>query len=71
MSVGDNIRRIRESKQISQYDLAERVGISQPMISQIEKGIKFPSLLVAAEIARICDCPVEALIEEPCREVEK
>ena len=46
MSVGDNIQRLREAQDISQAEMARRVSISQSMLSQIETGIKNPSLLV-------------------------
>lgn len=40
MSVGNNIRRLRENKKMQQKSLAEKAGITQSMLSQIEKGIK-------------------------------
>lgn len=42
MSIGTNIRRIREEKGISQVSLAEQAGISQAMLCQIERGTKKP-----------------------------
>ena len=62
MSVGANIRRIREEKGIPQVRLAEQVGISQPMLCQIERGTKVPSLPLGAELARALGCKLEALL---------
>ena len=62
MSVGANIRRIREELGLSQAYVAEQVGISQAMLCQIERGTKNPSLQVSAEIAKQLNCTVEDLI---------
>ena len=67
MSVGENIRRIREERQVSQAYLATHAGIAQPTLCQIERGTKNPSLQVAAEIARLLGCPIEALLDPGMR----
>lgn len=36
--LGDNIRRLRIERELSQQDLAEKVGVIQAAISQIESG---------------------------------
>lgn len=63
MSVGNNIKRLREERGLSQADLAMRANISQSMLSQIEKGTKNPSLQVGKEIADILGCSVDKLLE--------
>lgn len=62
MSVGENIRRIREEKQLTQAYVAERAGISQAMLCQIERGTKNPSLQVGKEIADVFECDIGCLI---------
>jgi len=37
-TLGDEVRRLREAKGISQASLAESIGVNQSFISQIEKG---------------------------------
>ncbi len=69
MSVGNNIRRLRENKKIQQKFLAEKAGITQSMLSQIEKGIKNPSLQVGKEIADILGCKMEDLLAEDTKQV--
>ena len=64
MSVGANIRRIREEKGLSQAYVAERAGISQAMLCQVERGTKNPSLQVGVEIARLLGCEVSELVDE-------
>ena len=62
MSVGENIRRIREEKGLTQSYVAERAGISQAMLCQIERGTKNPSLQVGKEIADILGCDLDYLL---------
>lgn len=63
MSVGENIRLIREEKSLTQAYVARRVGISQAMLCQIERGTKNPSLQVGKEIADVLGCNLERLLE--------
>lgn len=62
MNIGETIKRIREQKEISQVALAEKVGVTQAMICQIERGTKNPSVQVAALIAKVLDCTVDELL---------
>lgn len=48
----------------SQYDLAKKVYVSQPMIAGIMLGYKQPSLQLAARIADVLDCTIDELVEE-------
>jgi XRE family transcriptional regulator, regulator of sulfur utilization len=50
-SVGVRIRALREAMGLSLRDLAERSGVSAPMLSQVERGETSPTLAVAARIA--------------------
>ncbi len=59
MSVGENIKRLRTEKGLTQTELAEKSGITGAMLCQIERGTKNPSLQVAREIAVILSCRVE------------
>ena len=50
-AVGERIRRLREAMGLSLRDLAERTGVSAPMLSQVERGETSPTLAVAGRIA--------------------
>lgn len=63
MSVGTNIRRRRMALDLSQVYVAEQVGISQPMLNQVERGTKNPSLQVSAEIAKVLQCRIEDFLD--------
>ena len=50
-AVGARVRALRESMDLSLRDLAERSGVSAPMLSQVERGETSPTLAVAEKIA--------------------
>jgi transcriptional regulator with XRE-family HTH domain len=50
-AVGGRIRALREAMNLSLRDLAERSGVSAPMLSQVERGETSPTLAIAAKIA--------------------
>src|SRR5438045_6903230 len=50
-SVGPRIKALREAMELSLRDLAERSGVSAPMLSQVERGETSPTLQVAVKIA--------------------
>jgi len=50
-AVGARVKHLRESMQLSLRDLADRSGVSAPMLSQVERGETSPTLAVAERIA--------------------
>ena len=48
---GTRIKRLREGMDLSLRDLADRSGVSAPMLSQVERGETSPTLAVAERIA--------------------
>ena len=50
-SLGPRVRALREAMDLSLRDLAERSGVSAPMLSQVERGETSPTLQVAKRIA--------------------
>ena len=49
--IGARVKALREAEGLSLRDLAERSGVSAPMLSQVERGETSPTLTVAARIA--------------------
>lgn len=64
MSVGSNIRRIRENKGLSQVYVAEQIGVTQSMLCQVERGTKNPSLQLSVEIAEVLGCTLDDLARD-------
>ncbi len=49
--LGLRVRALREAMDLSLRDLAERSGVSAPMLSQVERGETSPTLHIATRIA--------------------
>jgi transcriptional regulator with XRE-family HTH domain len=63
-SLGEIIRRQRELSRLSMRQFAGMAGISNPYLSQIERGLREPSERVVDAIARSLKTSAEALYEE-------
>src|SRR5438034_11468901 len=50
-AVGPRVKALREAMDLSLRDLAERSGVSAPMLSQVERGETSPTLQIASRIA--------------------
>lgn len=59
--IGGFIRSQREAAQVSLRQLAERAGVSNPYLSQIERGLRKPSAEVLGQIAKGLRVSAEAL----------
>ncbi len=64
MSIGENIKRLREKCNLKQSELAEMTGTTQSMIAQVERGSKVPSMPLGKEIATALNCRIEELYAE-------
>lgn len=64
MNIGKNIKLIRIKADMQQVELAQRLGISQSMLSQIERGTKTCSMPLGADIAEALGCKIEDLLAE-------
>lgn len=62
MTIGDNIKRLRNSKNITQKELAERLGTSQQNLAQYENGKRNPKIETLQKIATALDVTVEELL---------
>jgi transcriptional regulator with XRE-family HTH domain len=63
-SLGDFIRRQRELSEVSMRQFAELVGISNPYLSQIERGLRAPSEQVLQSIADALKVSADTLYEQ-------
>jgi len=60
--VGPRVRALRDGMGLSLRDLAERSGVSAPMLSQVERGETVPTLSVAARIAAGLELTLSQLV---------
>ncbi len=62
MNIGASIKTLRKSKGINQGAMSKRLGITQPYLSQIERGHKDPSPSMLNSIAIELHTPLAILI---------
>ena len=63
-SIGETIRRQRELSKVSMRQFADMAGISNPYLSQIERGLREPSERVVEAIAKSLETSADALYEQ-------
>ncbi len=61
-TLGARVRALRDAMDLSLRDLADRTGVSAPMLSQVERAETSPTLAVAARIAAGLDLSLSQLL---------
>ena len=56
-----NLKTYRQLKNLTQEQLAEKVGVRRETIMRLEKAQYNPSLKLAIDISRIVEAPIEEL----------
>ncbi len=64
ISVGETIRRIRLSKNISQEELALLADVDRSYVGQIERGDSNVAMLTLSRLARALDVSLSKLLKE-------
>ena len=60
---GARLREMRIARGLTQPEIAARVGTSASNISDLERGIKVPTLTTVARLADALECKVTELVE--------
>ncbi|WP_372340383.1 helix-turn-helix transcriptional regulator [Parvularcula sp. IMCC14364] len=64
LPISNQIRRLRfEADEMTQGDLAERIGMTRQTVASIEKGKYSPSLEVAFKIAEVFGVPLTEVFQ--------
>ena len=53
---------VRKKNNISQKDLAKKIGVTQQAISSYEKGIRQPPIDVLIKMSEIFNCTIDELV---------
>lgn len=61
MPLVNRVKELRAKHQLTQGDLAAKVGVTRQTIISLEKGSYIPSLLLAMHLATVFDEPVESI----------
>jgi putative transcriptional regulator len=59
----NRLREERARLELTQAELAERVGVSRKTINTVENGVFIPSTVLALRLARALRTPVEKLFQ--------
>lgn len=61
--VGLNVQRLRRDKDLSQEELAGRADVHQTYLSGVERGVRNPSVVALARIAKGLGVDIEDLVK--------
>jgi transcriptional regulator with XRE-family HTH domain len=61
MIIGDRVRALRKTKNLSQGDVEKRTGLLRAYISRVENGETLPAIETLEKLARALDCPLYEL----------
>ena len=64
MKFADNLKKIRKSKNISQEELAEKVGVSRQSVSKWETSEAYPEMNNILELCKIFKCNIGELVND-------
>lgn len=60
--IGKIIRELREKSKLSQEELGERAGIHRTYVSQLERGVKSPTLTILEQIAEALSTKASTIV---------
>lgn len=70
MKFGDNLRKLRKLKKLSQEDLAEKVGVSRQSVSKWETGDAYPEMNNILELCKIFHCHINDLVNDSIIDID-
>ena len=68
--LGNVIQRLRRAEGISQEKLAELAGVHRTYVSQLERGLKSPTLVVFLKISKALNVPPSQIMRQIETEIE-
>jgi putative transcriptional regulator len=71
VSIGQNVKRVREEQRYTQTEIARRCGVTPAAISGLEHGEFNPSTPLLVKLAKALDVSIEELVEEPAVPLSK
>ena len=69
MKFGDNLKRVRKIRKISQESLAEKLGVSRQSVSKWETGENYPSMTNIMCLCTIFKCNINELVHEDMSDI--
>jgi len=67
--IGKKIRQFRKLKNLTQFELAEKVGLNEKQISRIEMGLNYPTYTTFVKLIDVLDIDVANFIVDESTEI--
>lgn len=64
LTMGDRIKETRKKQSLTQEQLAEKIDVTLEYISQIERGLKIPSMQVFIKLVEVLDVSADYLLRD-------
>ena len=70
MNLSDNLKRIRKENNLSQEQLADKLGVSRQSVSKWESGIAYPEMDKVLQICKMFNLNIDELLNQNLKQVE-
>ena len=71
MNLADNLKKIRKDNNLSQEDLADKLGVSRQSVSKWESGQAYPEMDKVLQICKLFNLNINDLLNEDINEVKE
>jgi len=71
MKFGENLKKLRTGRKLSQEDLAEKVNVSRQSVSKWETGDAYPEMNNLLELCKIFHCHINDLVNDSIIDLDK
>ena len=62
MQIGEVIRKYRKEQNMTQEQMAQRLGVTTPAVNKWENGVSYPDIMMLAPIARLLHISLDTLL---------
>ena len=71
MNLADNLKKIRKDNNLSQEQLAEKLGVSRQSVSKWESGLAYPEMDKVIQICKMFNLNMDELLNKDISEVKE
>lgn len=71
MNLSDNLKRLRKENNLSQEELAEKLGVSRQSVSKWESNSAYPEMDKLIQISNMFNVGIDELLNKDVKEVRE
>ena len=71
MNLAENLKRIRKENNLSQEQLADKLGVSRQSVSKWERALAYPEMDKVLQICKMFDLNIDELLNQNLKQVEE